>query len=198
MKGDWRNLFSSPNQTLKFCHPTKLDDEPIAFPPPEVFSKGANQWRNALVAQFVGKPLNFSLFQRWEISYRETLVMLIWLKSHYNLIGYPLYMDQITTSRDKLAFAKVCVEIVVQAKIPSYMKVAMCDGTFAYVSVEVPWFLQKCRQKCSTFSHDGKYCPEKVTTKWMPKDNSKSFDKQIVEHQVKHRAQSLANTIFNG
>ncbi|XVF82960.1 hypothetical protein PTKIN_Ptkin16aG0094100 [Pterospermum kingtungense] len=38
-------------------------------------------------------------------------------------IGNPLYMDNFTTERKKLAYAKVCVEIDVSRKIPQYITV---------------------------------------------------------------------------
>ena len=33
-------------------------------PPSEIFEEGIDQWKNAIVAQFIGRAPNFSLFQR--------------------------------------------------------------------------------------------------------------------------------------
>ena len=41
----------------------KSDGEMIVSPPSNVFKKGEQKWRNAIVVQFVGRIPNFSLFQ---------------------------------------------------------------------------------------------------------------------------------------
>ncbi|KAK8625158.1 hypothetical protein V6N13_090034 [Hibiscus sabdariffa] len=54
-------------------------------------------------------------------------------------LGTPLYMDGITANRQRLAYAKVCVEMSADFKIPSFISVMLRDGTYASVGVKVPW-----------------------------------------------------------
>ena len=62
---DWRGLFAaSSNQTLSFHPPQILDGDVVVSLPKEVIEKEASQWGNSLVAQFIGRVLNFTLFQR--------------------------------------------------------------------------------------------------------------------------------------
>ncbi|XVE74386.1 hypothetical protein DITRI_Ditri12bG0012800 [Diplodiscus trichospermus] len=75
-------------------------------------------------------------------------------------VGIPLYMDRITTSYQRLAYAKVCVEIEVSSKIPSSIEVRMKDGSPISISVEVPWHPQRCTN-CSLFGHSPNTCQRK-------------------------------------
>ena len=60
---DWRGLFSaSPDQALRY-YPTQSSNGKIVVPQ-EVVDEGAAQWENSVVAQFIGRAPNFSLFQR--------------------------------------------------------------------------------------------------------------------------------------
>ena len=62
---DWRQLFAvSADQTLKFYPPRTKNGKVIVSPPQVVIDEGASQWENSLVAQFIGRVSNFSLFQR--------------------------------------------------------------------------------------------------------------------------------------
>ncbi|KAK8684981.1 hypothetical protein V6N13_040992 [Hibiscus sabdariffa] len=64
-------------------------------------------------------------------------------------IGYPLYMDTITASKERLEFAKVCVEIAAGARIPR--------AVVTTVKVSVPW-MPACCSKCKTFGHTVSAC----------------------------------------
>ncbi|XVE74986.1 hypothetical protein DITRI_Ditri12bG0061700 [Diplodiscus trichospermus] len=86
-------------------------------------------------------------------------------------IGVPLYMDRITASFQRLAYAKVCVEIDVTSEIPSTIEVRMKDGSPVSITVEVPWHPQRCTN-CSLFGYSSKTCQRKpavVTKTWVPK-----------------------------
>ncbi|XVE75051.1 hypothetical protein DITRI_Ditri12bG0066400 [Diplodiscus trichospermus] len=78
-------------------------------------------------------------------------------------VGIPLYMDRITTSYQRLAYAKVCVEIKVSSEIPSSIEVRMKDGSPVSISMEVPWHQQRCKN-CSLFGHSPNTCQRKAAT----------------------------------
>ena len=62
---DWRKLFNvAPDQTMRFFPPEVSNGKFIVSPPNEIFEKGELCWRNALVAQFIGKLSNFNHFQK--------------------------------------------------------------------------------------------------------------------------------------
>ena len=87
-------------------------------------------------------------------------------------VGTPLYMDRITASQHRQAFAKVCVEIESVMEIPRFIKVGMRDGSVVIVNIHVPWYPLKCLH-CSTFGHVAKTCPKKPVVAapkvWIPK-----------------------------
>ncbi|KAJ8759784.1 hypothetical protein K2173_009885 [Erythroxylum novogranatense] len=85
-------------------------------------------------------------------------------------IGVPLYMDSITASQSRLAYAKVCVEIDASIAVPKTIDVILRNGSVCSVWVEIPWLPLKCAQ-CKTFGHDEKGCSKKKTETqvWVPK-----------------------------
>ena len=87
-------------------------------------------------------------------------------------IGNPLYMDRITATQQRLAFAKICVEIDVSTDIPRFIEVRRRNGELINISVEVPWWPQKCT-KCCIYGHVDRNCPKKIKVPaakvWVPK-----------------------------
>ena len=49
-------------------------------------------------------------------------------------------MDRITARKNRLAFAKICVEIGASMEIPRNIEVDLGNGKYALISVEVPWY----------------------------------------------------------
>ena len=87
-------------------------------------------------------------------------------------IGNPLYMDRITASQQRLAFAKVCVEIEVSMEMVRSIEVEVRNGSTVHVMVEYPWMPLKC-SNCCMFGHTDKTCAIKVVSNtvkvWKPK-----------------------------
>ena len=257
-KVDWRSLFSAaPDQTLKFYSPLKSNGKTMVAPPREVFEEGEQEWRNAVVVQFVGRIPNFSLFQRtikalwgkdgdvdlrpaghnlfiiqfqnsemrnrvlesglWHIQNKPLIVrkwepgmrtldfnmakLPLWIQlSNIPLelftqrgIGYiasalgnSLYMDRITANKQRVAYAKVCIEVEACKEVPRNVEVVLKDGTVISVFVEVPWMPAKCSQ-CGIFGHNDKGCPSKkvdtsIHTKvWVPKTQKNVTTKEDEE-----------------
>ncbi|MBA0763322.1 hypothetical protein Gotri_012781 [Gossypium trilobum] len=62
---DWRKLFDSPSdQSLVFFPPEVHGGSITVKPPAEVFDEGIRRWHHLLVAQFLGRPLNFRSLQK--------------------------------------------------------------------------------------------------------------------------------------
>ncbi|KAK8715103.1 hypothetical protein V6N13_042445 [Hibiscus sabdariffa] len=72
-------------------------------------------------------------------------------------IGHPLYMDSVIASKQRLSYAKVCIEISTETLIPDSIEVKLRDGFSVSVGVEVPWLPPKC-YRCSIFGHSHKNC----------------------------------------
>ncbi|XVE73548.1 hypothetical protein DITRI_Ditri11bG0127300 [Diplodiscus trichospermus] len=213
---DWRSLFSVvADQTLTYFLPKIDNGKAVIAPPKEIFEEREHVWRNAIVAQFVGKIPNFSAFQKmvnvlwgesgevdirpagtnlfliqfpnsetrdrvlesspwhiqnkliiirkWELGLRSLEFNMaklpIWVKLGNILLelftqkgisyissalGNPLYMDRFTAGQQRLAFAKVCIEIDAKVVIPKIIDVILRDGTIGQIYVDIPWMPLKC------------------------------------------------------
>ncbi|XP_038993244.1 uncharacterized protein LOC120116935 [Hibiscus syriacus] len=72
-------------------------------------------------------------------------------------LGNPLFMDSVTASKNRLEFAKVCVEVEDGVVIPDIIHVILSDGSSVGIKVHVPW-LPKCCDKCKSFGHHVNSC----------------------------------------
>ena len=79
-----------------------------------------------------------------------------------NALGNPLYMDRITTNKQRKAYAKVCVEVEVVIEVRRSIEVVLKDGKVVSIFVEVPWMPTKYSQ-CEIYGHSDKGCPKKQT-----------------------------------
>ncbi|KAF5198340.1 Zinc knuckle (CCHC-type) family protein, partial [Thalictrum thalictroides] len=72
-----------------------------------------------------------------------------------SLVGEPICMDEQTTSKTRLSFARICVEVPVNQ---DYKKV-VCSmkGKSVEVDVEYPWIPKSCT-KCNRFGHSSLWC----------------------------------------
>lgn len=61
-----------------------------------------------------------------------------------SILGNPLYMDRATAMKERLEIAKVCIEVDLEAQIPSKVDVELKDGILATIEIEVPWRPTKC------------------------------------------------------
>ncbi|KAK8527116.1 hypothetical protein V6N12_054341 [Hibiscus sabdariffa] len=77
------------DQTLSFFPPEKKDGKACVSPPPAVLSRGAQQWSNALISNFLGKSPTLSVFQRTanRLWGREGAVEIRFLESVYIING---------------------------------------------------------------------------------------------------------------
>ncbi|KAJ8752286.1 hypothetical protein K2173_003922 [Erythroxylum novogranatense] len=195
---DWRKFFvPSAAQSLQFFPPKVAEGFVTVEPPSEVFDHGVQVWQNSLVLQFIDRPPNFEALQRtlknlWgttggvDIKTIATNLYVVrlssaeardWVFEHVfgssyiaSATGVPLYMDSITASQSRLAYAKVCVEIDASIAVPKTIDVILRNGSMCSVWVEIPWLPLKCAQ-CKTFGHDEKGCSKKKTETqvWVPK-----------------------------
>ncbi|KAE8732369.1 Cysteine desulfurase 1 [Hibiscus syriacus] len=76
-------------------------------------------------------------------------------------VGVPLYIDTVTASRERLEYAKVCVEVEARAVIPNVVNVVLQDDSLVKVRVHAPWMPKFCSQ-CKIFGHLANICVEGV------------------------------------
>ena len=104
-----------------------------------------------------------------------------------NTLGNPLYMDRITAFQQRLAFAKMCVQIEASMEVPRSIEVALKNGT-VHVNVVISWLPMKC-STCCVFGHGDKFCPQKTESVpvkvWMPKKVEKEGKDAGVEKGIR-------------
>ncbi|KAK8605380.1 hypothetical protein V6N13_102162 [Hibiscus sabdariffa] len=86
-------------------------------------------------------------------------------------LGTPLYMDSVTSNRERVEFAKVCIEVDVAFCIPNKIDVLVKDGSTVSFRVFAPW-LPACCSKCRTYGHFKKACAVEApgTKVWKKKE----------------------------
>lgn len=72
-------------------------------------------------------------------------------------VGRPLYADTVTEANQRLGFARVFVEVDLEAEFPREIEVDMGDGNSFLVGIEYPWIPMKCA-KCNFFGHTAANC----------------------------------------
>ncbi|GAB2268465.1 hypothetical protein Dimus_038720 [Dionaea muscipula] len=120
-----------------------------------------------------GKPL---LLRKWECLLsltKETLTRIPVWASFYNVpleywtaaglsriasvIGRPLHLDRYTATRERLSYARVCIEV--DAAGPCHREVRLrCGDKEALVRVKFDWFPARC-EMCRVFGHATSGCP---------------------------------------
>ncbi|XP_039041850.1 uncharacterized protein LOC120180618 [Hibiscus syriacus] len=110
-------------------------------------------------------------------------------------IGRPLYMDAITASKQRLEFAKVCVEIEVGSVIPDSIHVVLKDGSSVLIKVSVPWLPKSSKQSLQK--------PKEIQV-WRKKDMSSlgNGSKDVITaiasaFEVSHENSSISKVVTN-
>ncbi|KAE8654519.1 hypothetical protein F3Y22_tig00117048pilonHSYRG00574 [Hibiscus syriacus] len=67
-------------------------------------------------------------------------------------IGKPLHMDSVIAARDRLEYARVCVEVHVGSSIHDHIDVVPSDESVVRIRVSVPWIPSSCTD-CGQFGH---------------------------------------------
>ncbi|XP_038991415.1 uncharacterized protein LOC120114653 [Hibiscus syriacus] len=140
-----RKLFTAGiNQELEFFPPAVIEGSCVVKPLKDVFEEGILDWKHALVGQFIGSAPNFSSIKK--------IVMLLWGKASSikglgfrkrglsyiaSVVGKPLHMDSITAARERLEYARLCVEVPAGSSIQDHIDVVLSDESVAKIRVSV-------------------------------------------------------------
>ena len=100
-------------------------------------------------------------------------------------VGKPLFANANTKSNTRLGFARVFVEVDVNAQFPEEIEVDMGNGHACVVGIEYPWIPIEC-SKCCVFGHLTRDCAAnrdskqgtKHKSQWVPKHQHKVRDKE--------------------
>lgn len=89
-----------------------------------------------------------------------------------SVIGKPISMDHATEASTRFAFARVCVEVGIDADFPTEIRMKY-KGKSIMQKVEYAWKPNPCKT-CHTFDHGEKACPLKGSVSkpkqiWVPK-----------------------------
>lgn len=70
-----------------------------------------------------------------------------------SIIGKPLFMDKLTTSQSRVAYARICVEINADEAPPASIKFTDENGKECMQEVQYEWMPSRC-PSCKTFGHN--------------------------------------------
>ncbi|KAK1308725.1 hypothetical protein QJS10_CPA09g00783 [Acorus calamus] len=88
-------------------------------------------------------------------------------------VGKPLYSDRATTSKSRVLFARVCVEVSASASLPDIIWIKE-DDDIPELAVEYEWKPFPCKM-CCTFGHSEEQCGVKsANSKMMQARNTKN------------------------
>jgi hypothetical protein len=76
-------------------------------------------------------------------------------------IGKPIHVDNATAKRQRLDFARVCVEIEAGDELPTEVQVIV-NGESVVVHIEYQWLPSNCT-KCKIFGHSTDSCTSKIS-----------------------------------
>ncbi|KAF5204973.1 zinc ion binding / nucleic acid binding protein [Thalictrum thalictroides] len=103
------------------------------------------------------------------------LPKLLWNKKGLSfvasLLGNPLFTDEATCKKERLNFAKVCVEIPADFRFAKSLQLNM-GGSVVNVNLEYPWKPAICNN-CKRFGHKERKCPNVVSRVWTSKNVEK-------------------------
>lgn len=110
------------------------------------------------------------------------------LASHF---GKPLSLDDHTKNGNKLAFARVCVDIEATTIVPSSFKIQIENCAPHEIKVEIPWQPRKCLH-CKTYGHSDATCLSKPRQKTLEQNirNRKAIWKEVENRE--HPARPLS------
>jgi hypothetical protein len=83
-------------------------------------------------------------------------------------IGKPICADSVTMEQCRLGFARVLVEVDVNADFPKEIELLGLNGEVNKVGIEYPWLPIKCK-KCHNFGHATHTCTKIEKAVWVPK-----------------------------
>ncbi|KAF9610146.1 hypothetical protein IFM89_020278 [Coptis chinensis] len=74
-----------------------------------------------------------------------------------SVLGDPLCMDEATSNRTRISYARVCIVVNLVFKFLSHFLVKFGEGNIVDIGVEYEWVLEKC-SFCKAFSHSDNKC----------------------------------------
>ncbi|XP_043714583.1 uncharacterized protein LOC122662943 [Telopea speciosissima] len=150
----WSALFSSSSSIygdglkLSYVKPVLIDGVLAAKCPDVMVNKGLERWKNTLMGHFIGGRPSFTfardvLLKQWKIAA---------LSSIGSVIGKPIVTNKMTSSMERLSYARLCVEVFADRELPLTVSVYGEDGLAFNQKVVYDWKPSLCLQ-CKMFGH---------------------------------------------
>ena len=103
-----------------------------------------------------------------------------------SVIGNPICMDHATAAGTRYAFARICVEVDIDAEFPSELRMKYKEQTIIQ-KIDYAWKPNPCKA-CRTFTHGEKSCPLKIDNSkpkqvWVPKKQSAAAVKDAANEE---------------
>ncbi|KAL5728013.1 hypothetical protein ACHQM5_001141 [Ranunculus cassubicifolius] len=93
-------------------------------------------------------------------------------------LGKPRRIDEATLRKQRITFARVCVEVKVDFKYPATMEFELEEGLYETVDFEYKWKPTTC-SKCLVFGHTVEECETRTVPIWKPKRNGRPQAKTL-------------------
>ncbi|KAF9594107.1 hypothetical protein IFM89_027425 [Coptis chinensis] len=88
-------------------------------------------------------------------------------------------MDDATSKRERLSYARACIVVNIDLSFPSSTTVELGKGVNVDIALEYNWIPAQCK-KCNIFGHDDAKCP-------LQQGVSTEGEKGKVQHNSQHR-----------
>ncbi|KAF5197200.1 hypothetical protein FRX31_013213, partial [Thalictrum thalictroides] len=199
----WNSLLKDPppsagKEELNFMEPNFV--EGLLVIEEDIWEEGEKDWEDRIVGFFLDKKLPFSMVKehcskKWNLKGEMEVALdgdMFYFKfnneqdridvleegSIYKLastIGKPICMDKATEAKQMLTYARLCVEISADKKLPDEIKLKGQRGKTFIVDLEYPWKPLMCSQ-CKIFGHTLQNCEKKGSTQQAKKQPTKQKD----------------------
>ncbi|KAL2928967.1 hypothetical protein RDABS01_034378, partial [Bienertia sinuspersici] len=85
-----------------------------------------------------------------------------------DIIGTTLKVDNVTLNKDRLAYARILVEVELDKELPDYIRSQNEKGILIQQYIEYEWRLTFCT-KCKKYGHPSDKCNKQTKKQWQPK-----------------------------
>ncbi|KAF5187207.1 Rna exonuclease [Thalictrum thalictroides] len=112
-----------------------------------------------------------------------------------SLMGKPVCLDEATAKRERLNFARVCIEVNLDFTFKTNWQYKMGDESIREFVVEYPWKPAVCT-KCNTFGHSLQRCQKKSEGPWIPPRRTRRFERGQPSNQTQRFERGQPSTRY--
>lgn len=115
------------------------------------------------------------------------------LEKVLSFVGKPLATDKFTASKERLAYARVLVEMEISDTVPTFIPIMMPHG-LVQQAIEFEWLPVKC-SKCCLLGHFAEKCVVPLKKQWKAKNPGVQQPTKPVVQQEKQKNTDSKNRV---